>query len=73
MATDNIIKECTEQLTKDTILSRAERDGERPMGFLLTYLRDNYSLPKTSGWSIAEKILERFGIDNMADYPWLKH
>lgn len=56
-------------LTPATIIQRAKRDGEKPMGFLLTYIRD-MGLPKTSGWIVAEAVLSRFMIDN-ENCPWL--
>lgn len=56
-------------LTPALIIQRAKRDGEKPMGYLLTYIRD-MGLPKTSGWIVAEAILSRFMIDN-ENCPWL--
>lgn len=63
----NLIK----TLTPAQIHLGARRGSEKPMGYLLTYIRD-MGMPKTSGWLVAEAILARFGIDN-ENCPWLNN
>ena len=62
--TMDIFNDIIHNLTKWQILEKARRDEERPMGFLLSYIRDNYNLPKTQGWEIAEKVLDYYQIKN---------
>lgn len=51
-------------LSKEDILRRAKRNGEKPFGYVIDYLKDVYFLPKLIGYDIADKILEYFEIDN---------
>jgi hypothetical protein len=62
--------ELTSDLTREKIIEKAARDGEKPMGFLLTYIRDRYNMPKSEGWNVAESLLHFFNIDN--ENPWKK-
>lgn len=66
MDKEQIFQELITDLSKEKIIEKAKIDQEKPMGFLLTYIRDMYNLPKTAGWQIAEKVLEYYGIDNEA-------
>lgn len=43
-------------------MRKAEENNETPFGFVLGYIKDVYSIPKTDGWEIAEKVLEWFKI-----------
>ena len=56
--------ELTNDLTRGKIIGKAAHDGEKPMGFLLTYIRDLYDMPKSEGWNVAESLLHFFNIDN---------
>lgn len=60
--TDKIYAECITALDRETIIKCAERDNETPLGYLLTYLKDMYFLPKYYGWGVAERILTHFNI-----------
>ena len=62
--------ELSTTLTSRYITGHAARDNEKPMGFLLTYIRDMYDMPKTEGWNVAEALLNFFNIDN--ENPWKK-
>ena len=61
---NNIFVECINDLSKETIIRCAKKNNEKPFGFVIDYIKDNYSLPKPNGWDIAEKVLEHFEIDN---------
>lgn len=61
--TEKIYNECILALDKDTIIKCAERNDETPFGYLLSYLKDMYFLPKYYGWGVAEKIIKHFNID----------
>lgn len=50
--------------TRESILRGARRDGEKPMGYLLTSLRDHTGLPKRGVWKAAEYMLNKFEIKN---------
>ena len=52
------------QLNKRYIIDQARQNNEKPFGFVIDYLKDVYSLPKSKGWDIAKQILDYFGIDN---------
>lgn len=54
------------KLTRQGILSEAARNQEKPFGFVIDWLKDNFGMPKTEGWDIAGKVLEYFNIDNEA-------
>ena len=56
--------ELTSRLTREKIIGKAIHDGEKPMGFLLTHIRDLYNMPKSEGWNVAESLLRFFNIDN---------
>ena len=60
--TEQIYTECITALNRETIIRCAERDEETPFGFLLSYLKDMYFLPKVCGYGVAERILEHFNI-----------
>lgn len=62
--------ELTSTLTRERIIGKAAHDEEKPMGYLLTYIRDMYNMPKTEGWNVAEALLNFFNIDN--ENPWKK-
>ena len=56
--TEKIYTECVTALN----IRCAERDEETPFGFLLSYLKDMYFLPKVCGYGVAERILKHFNI-----------
>ena len=60
--TEKIYTECITALDRETIIKCAERDEETPFGFLLSYLKDMYFLPKYYGYGVAERILKHFNI-----------
>ena len=60
--TEKIYTECITALDRETIIKCAERDEEFPLGFLLSYLKDMYFLPKYYGYGVAERILKHFDI-----------
>lgn len=60
--TEKIYTECITALDRETIIKCAERDEEYPLGFLLSYLKDMYFLPKYYGYGVAERILKHFDI-----------
>ena len=60
--TEKIYTECVTALNRETVIRCAERDEETPFGFLLSYLKDMYFLPKVCGYGVAERILEHFNI-----------
>ena len=60
--TEKIYTKCVTALNRETIIRCAERDEETPFGFLLSYLKDMYFLPKVCGYGVAERILEHFNI-----------
>ena len=60
--TEKIYTECITALNRETIIRCAERDEETPFGFLLSYLKDMYFLPKYYGYGVAERILKHFNI-----------
>jgi hypothetical protein len=64
MDLEKAYNECIVAFDADTIIRCAERNNERPMGFLLTYLKDMYFIPKYYGWGVAERILKHFKIEN---------
>jgi hypothetical protein len=61
--TEQIYTECITALNRETIIKCAERGNETPLGYLLTYLKDMYFIPKYYGWVLAERILKHFDIE----------
>ena len=61
--TEKIYTECITALNRETIIKCAERDEETPLGFLLSYLKDMYFLPKYYGYGVAKRILKYFSIE----------
>lgn len=51
-------------LNRYIILDRAKKNNEKPLGYVVDYLKEHYSLPKTKGLPIAEKILKHFKIED---------
>ena len=64
MTSEEILQDILSKLTPRMIIQGASRDNEKPMGYLLTYIRDMYGLPKTQGWDIAEAVLKHYNIEN---------
>ena len=54
---EKILEEMKARFTTDEILARSKRDGERPMGFLMSYIKDEYGLPKQEAFPIAVQVL----------------
>lgn len=61
---EKIYAELEQTLTREQIIRGSRRDGEKPLGYLLTYLKDNYGLPKQAGFKVATDTLWRLGISN---------
>lgn len=61
--TEKIYTECITAFDRETIIRCAERGNETPFGYLLTYLKDMYFLPKYYGYGVAERILKYFNIE----------
>ena len=64
MTKNDIIIEIIQNLSRNYIINMSIRDKEKPIGFLLTYIRDVYGLSKTEGWDIAIYILNHYNIKN---------
>lgn len=64
MDKSKILYECVRKLDAEKIKERASQDGEKPLGYVLGFLRDNYRLPKPDGWNVAEAILAYFQVRN---------
>jgi len=58
----DIVQEVTSRFTKAQILDNARRNEEYPFGFVIDYIKDMYSLPKTEGWDTAMAICEQYGL-----------
>ena len=67
MTNNEVFNEIIKNLNGDDIINGAIRDDEKPIGYLLTYIKDEYNIPKKEGWNIAEAILKYFGIKNDID------
>ena len=63
MIHEDIVKELVGTLRPNTILSSLwfDGDGETPFGYVLTYIRDMYGLPKTEGWDTAMEVCKQLG------------
>ena len=59
-----ILFDAVKKLDRQTILDNAYRNDEKPFGFVIDLLKDEYNLPKTEGWNIALAILAFFEIYN---------
>lgn len=64
MKAEEIKQELINNLSRSRIIEMARRDEEKPMGALLTYIRDMYGLTKTEGWDIALAVLYHFKVEN---------
>lgn len=62
MINQKIYNECTRALSRDVIQQCAERNGEKPFGYVLDYLKDMYFLPKPDGWDTAKAICDYFSL-----------
>ena len=51
-----------ERLNKRLILAMAEKNHEEPLGYVIDFIKDNYQLPKTYGYSVAERLLKYYGV-----------
>ena len=63
-AVDLIAKAVMNMLTREQIIEKARRDGEKPMGYLLTYIKDMCNCSKIQAWPAAEKVLKEYNINN---------
>ena len=59
-----IKKEIINNLSRERIIEMAIRDEEKPIGALLTYIKDMYDIPKTKGLDIALGVICHYNIDN---------
>lgn len=64
MTDEEIFDDIKSKLTHYDVIKGAIRDKEKPMGFLLTYMKDVYGIPKTRGFHIAERLLDLYHIVN---------
>ena len=64
MTKEEIFNDILKYWSRSDILEIAKRDNERPMGTLLTYIKDVYNLPKPQGWEIAERVIKHYNIVN---------
>jgi len=64
MTKEEIFNDILKYWSRSDILERAKRDNERPMGTLLTYIKDVYNLSKIQGWEIAERVIKHYNIVN---------
>jgi hypothetical protein len=62
MTHEEIYNESITELDSHIIKSNAIKDNETPLGFVLTYLKDNYSLTKIESYPIATKIVSHFNL-----------
>lgn len=62
MTHEEIYNESITELDSYIIKSGAVKDNETPFGFVLTYLKDNYSLTKIESYPIATKIVSHFNL-----------
>ena len=60
----NVVHSLIKNLSRERIIEMARRDEEKPIGALLTYIRDMYGLTKTDGWDVASAVLNHFKIEN---------
>lgn len=61
---ENVVHSLIKNLSRERIIEMARRDEEKPMGALLTYIRDMYGLTKTDGWDVAFAVLNHFKVEN---------
>lgn len=64
MTNEKIFNELSSKFTREAILNCARNDREKPYGFLICFIRDNYGIPKPDGHEIAMKLLKFFNINN---------
>lgn len=61
--TEKIINDFKAQFSKSAVLSAARRDGERPFGPIICWLRDYFGIPKSQGVEIAMRIISDYGLE----------
>jgi len=52
------------KISREQVLQGAKKDHEKPMGYLLTYLRDMTGMGKKALWNTAENILKDLDIQS---------
>jgi hypothetical protein len=57
-----IYREMVATMSEESIRAAAAREGDKPFGYVLEYIRDNYGLSKIEGWDTAEAICKHFNI-----------
>jgi len=57
-----IYREMVTAMSEESIRAAAVREGDKPFGYVLEYIRDNYGLSKIEGWDTAEAICKHFNI-----------
>lgn len=62
MTYEEIFNESINELDSFIIKKGAIKDEETPLGYVLTYLKDNYSLTKIESYPIATKIVSHFNL-----------
>lgn len=64
MTHNEIKKEIISNLSRERIIEMSIRDEEKPVGALLSYIKDMYGIPKTQGLDIALGVICHYNIDN---------
>lgn len=64
MTHGEIKKEIISNLSRRRIIEMAVRDEEKPIGALLSYIKDMYGIPKTQGLDIALGVICHYNIEN---------
>lgn len=61
---EEVLEFCKEHLNKEHIIAEAKKNGERPFGYVIDFIKDEFNISKTQAWYTAEKVIIYFGLTN---------
>lgn len=62
MTPEEIYNIITSENVKDEIIYVSERDSEKPLGVVITWIKDRFNYAKVDAYPIAEKICKFYGL-----------
>lgn len=62
MNMEKIYNEIKQKISKEYLLYITKKNNESPFEYLISLIRNEYNIPKTSSYTIVKKLLEYYNI-----------
>ena len=57
-----ILEQC-KNISREVIIRESERNGEKPFGYIIDWIKDDYNLHKIDAYPYAEMVMKYFGFE----------